>query len=212
MTLSRLLRQYLAVIPVVLIVLGCSSQKNETSYDSTSIEAIDSVIETETASAAAEEVSYTEEETSVTEPGDSTWLKAFTRDPLGLTSYEGVKDFLKQNNIEYKDTVINDENTLLFGNSKVSLNVTEAYGDLVCSAYIEHPSFPLKGIDIGMSREDFFKTSGLVAEKLSRHDSDKYSYSFSVDEGDYTWYTTFYFDETTLTALDYSVSSCIIYD
>jgi hypothetical protein len=99
-----------------------------------------------------------------------------------------------------------------FGSSSISVNVTESYGDLVCSGFIEDPNYTLSsGIVPGMSREEFLETTGIPAEAIT---GNSFGYTINYENEEFSYYrtVTFYFDEKSLTGVDYDLSTCVLYD
>lgn len=204
----------------LLLLVSCTSRSSTTEnelLDSLAAE-IDTatVAETSVVEEVSEPVSY--EESGENEQGDdatavdSAWFSAFAQDPLLISTYEDMKGHLAQSNIAYKDTIKDGDNALIFGNSYITANVTEAYGELLCSAYIDNADFPLsKGLTIGMSKQEFMETTGLPSDLITP-DGARESFEYTHDEQDYWWMVTFYFEENTLTAMKFNLSSCIIYD
>jgi hypothetical protein len=153
---------------------------------------------------------YEEERTSL----DSAWFTDFARDPLGVNSYDGIKDYLAGKGVQVRDTVIGGEKALAFCHSWVSLNVNDTYGDLVCSAVIDTSVFSLsKGVEIGMMREDFMQMTGMSHEDVTPDPAGGVYFNFDISYEDGTsTSSTFYFNDKQLIKVSYSYSPCIIYD
>jgi hypothetical protein len=133
---------------------------------------------------------------------------------LNIDSYDGFRNFLTEKGFEVKDTTINGDDGLKFGNSWVTMNRSEAYGDLVCSAVIETTGLVMsKSVEIGMLRQEFMQTTGLSDGYFSPDSEGIVYFEFrqSYDDATSTT-TTFWFDEEFLTRVRYDYSPCIIYD
>jgi len=151
----------------ILFLLSCSSSSTttvETSAETDTVAVVEEevstpieTVTTETTSTGDEQVEYDGEISA-----DTAWLSDFARDPLGFSSYQGIVDYLRQENIAFVDSAADGEAYIVVGNSYVSVVINETYGDLICSAYITTPSLPLDdGLFIGMERAKFYKITGV---------------------------------------------------
>jgi hypothetical protein len=145
---------------------------------------------------------------------DSAWLREFAGRPLGMNPYEYLRGLLEGKNVNFTDSVLNEETDIVFGNSIITILLTEAYGNVVCSADIETPEIPMMmGVTIGMPREDFLTMTGISASLLTKNSNNKEYVEFNLYyEESTSTRTTFWLDEKSLIRVQYVFSPCIMYD
>ena len=198
-------------------IVSCSSSSEQAKQAVVLDTAIPTAVSTETATSSEysteEEVSAPGDET--TSGIDSAWLSRFTGDPLGITSYDGLKGYLSGQGLESKDSTINGDQGVLFGkHSCIVILMTESYGDLVCSAEIDTSAFELNSnVVVGMSFAEFTQLSGVTSDDMVAISDDlrffTYDMSYNEESGAHV---QFYFKNEVLRNISWNVYPCIIYD
>jgi hypothetical protein len=147
-------------------------------------------------------------------PVDSTWLREFAGRPLGMNPYEYLKSVLEGKNVNFEDSIVSGETDIVFGNSIITILITEAYGNVVCSADIDTPEIPMMmDVEIGMPREDFLTMAGISTSLLTKNLDNKEYVEFNLYyEESTSTRTTFWFNEKSLIRVQYVFSPCIMYD
>lgn len=206
-----------ALLLVVLFVISCTSSTNRQDGLASDSVVVEDTMRSERASIEEETIEKPNEPELVNETEvlvDSTWLREFAGRPLGMNPYEYLKGILEGKEVNFDDAIINGETDIAFGNSIITVLITEAYGNVVCSADINTPEIPMmKGVTIGMPREDFLMMAGISTSLLTKKSDDNEYVEFNLYyEESTSTRTTFWFDDKSLIRVQYVFSPCIMYD